>query len=101
MGMSETEFRHTTPRYFYFRQKGFEGLQLEAWQRARIQAFYAFLPHAKKGAIKKPEGLFSLPGDAKQLPEITPEKSKQAAELLAVAKTVDWFNGGTMPTPEA
>lgn len=92
MGMSEKEFRLTTPRYFYFMARGFEALQLEQWKRARMTAFYSFLPHAKKNSIKRPENLFKLPGE-----EFTPDWSEQMKEAmkqhLERTKGVDLFAG--------
>lgn len=96
MGMSEKEFRLTTPRYFHFRQKGFEANNWEQWRIARTVAFYAFLPHTKKGAIKNPEGLFRLP-DEQRLPHLTEEFKAEAARVLEIAKTIDFFAGETMP----
>lgn len=87
MGMSENEFELTTPRYFHYRCKGFEALQVESWQRARIGAFYAFLPHAKKNALRKPADLFTLPSDKRFEPtEAEPEIMR---ERLRWAKTLD------------
>lgn len=89
MGMSEIEFELTTPRYFFHRMKGFEDLQVEHWQRTRMAAFYAFLPHAKKNALRKPSDMFHLPGDQTRLPE-GEELAIMAARLKEAAK-VDWF----------
>lgn len=89
LGMSETEFELTTPRYFYYRLQGFEDLQLEAWQRMRMQAFYAFLPHAKKNVLRKPADLFRLPGDITLFPE--GEERAMMAAILKEAVKVDWF----------
>ena len=100
MGMSEKEFRHTTPRYFYFKQKGFEALQLEHWQRARLEAFYSFLPHAKKGAMNRPSDLFKLPGDEKEINFSEEAKAAMIAHLKR-AKGVDFFAGETIPKGEA
>ncbi len=91
--MSETEFRLTTPRYFYFRQKGFEDARHEQWQIERLCAFYAFLPHAKKGL--KPEKLFRLPGEG-LLPEFSETEREAMLKHLKRAKGVDVFNGQTI-----
>lgn len=100
MGMSEIEFELTTPRFFYYRQRGFEALQNEAWQRSRLEAFYSFLPHTKKNAMKKPSDLYRLPGDEKEV-HISEEERKRMSDLLKVAKNVDFFKGELMPTPQA
>lgn len=89
LGMSEIEFELTTPRYFYHRLQAFEDLQLDAWKRMRMQAFYAFLPHAKKNALRKPADLFRLPGDITLFPE--GEERAAMAEILKQASKVDWF----------
>lgn len=93
MGMSEQEFELTTPRYFYHRLQGFDYLQIEAWQRTRMETFYAFLPHAKKNALRKPTDMFALPGDE----PIFPEGAERAAmaEILKQAAKVDWFGDKT------
>lgn len=93
MGMSEQEFELTTPRYFHYRSKGFEALQVEAWQRVRMASFYAFLPHAKKNALKKPADLFTLPGDKPKFPE--GEERAILAARLKEAMQVDWWGDKT------
>ena len=100
MGMSEFEFRHTTPRYFYFRQKGFEGLRLEDARNARTIAFFSYLPHTKKGSLKRPEDLYLLPGDKNSLEAIEARIAKERghmADVLRIAKNIDFFKGETMP----
>lgn len=99
MGMSEWEFLHTTPRYFFNRQKGFERVQLEQWQRSRLEAFYAFLPHTKKGALKRPSDLFKLPGDEREI-QFSEEAKRAMIAHLKRAKGVDFFAGETIK-PEA
>ena len=100
LGMSEAEFELTTPRYMYHRQKGFEALQVEYWQRTRMEAFYAFLPHTKKGALKRPTDLFQLPGDVKDIVFTEAEKQRMIAALNR-AKGVDFFAGESIPKAEA
>jgi hypothetical protein len=95
MGMSEKEFRLTTPRYFYFRQKGFEALQVEYWQRTRMEAFYSFLPHTKKGALRKPEDMFRLPGE-NTLPEYNELQLAAIKRHMEAAQGVDIFAGETI-----
>lgn len=95
MGMSEKEFRLTTPRYFYFRRKGFEDLQTESWKRARLQAFYSFLPHTKKGALRRPENLFQLPGE-NELPEYSELQKEAILRHMKAAQGVDIFAGETI-----
>lgn len=98
--MSEMEFRHTTPRYFYFRHKGFESTRMEDARNARAVAFYSFLPHTKKGSLKRPEDLYPLYGDKDTLEaveaKIRAERSHMA-DVLRIAKTIDFFKGETMP----
>mgnify|MGYP006921731261 FL=1 len=100
MGMSEREFLLTTPRYFYYRQKGFEILQTEAWQRTRMAAFYAFLPHTKKNAVRRPQDLFGLPGDAVEV-NYAEEERAAMIETLRRAREVDFFAGQALPKAEA
>ncbi len=101
MGMSETEFEITTPRYFFHRRTGFESVQREQARNTRIIAFYAIAPHMKKGAIKRPEDLYTLPGDGKRVREYDEDERKRLAKLLEIAKGVDFFKGETMPKIEA
>jgi len=106
MGMSEEEFDITTPRYFYFRSKGFESVRHEEARNARTVAFYSFLPHTKKGAVKRPEDLYHLPGDMETLEAIEKRLAKDRehmAKVLKIAKGIDFFAGETMPRilPEA
>lgn len=89
MGMSESEFELTTPRYFFYRMKGFESLQTEHWQRTRLEAFYAFMPHAKKNSLRKPSDLFKLPGDVPQFP--AGEELRIMKEQLKAAQKIDWW----------
>lgn len=55
MGMSEREFRCTTPRFFVNRRKGYEMTERAEWERTRIVAYFAFLSYPKKSppSIKK------------------------------------------------
>lgn len=104
--MSEEEFDITTPRYFFARYKGFETLRIDDARNTRIAAFYAFLPHTKKGSLKRPEDLYHLPGDMETLEAIEKRLAKDRehlAKVLKVARTIDFFNGETMPRilPEA
>ena len=103
MGMSEREFRQTSPRYFYFRSKGFESVMLEQARNTRLLAFYSFLPHTKKNSVKRPEDLYHLPGDTKGTQVMTDEQRAHMVKVLNIAKTVDVFAGETMPKtiPEA
>lgn len=100
MGWSQDEFWLSTPRFFqnaYFgwmQQKNED--YIEGLRRTRIAAFYSFLPHTKKGALKKPENLFRLPNE-NPLPQFTDEFKAEAARVLEIAKTVDFFAGETMP----
>lgn len=100
MGLSEREFLNTTPRYFYFRHKGFEALQMEQWQRTRTQAFYSFLPHVKKNALRRPSDLFRLPTDTDYV-ELTPERKREMMAHLERAKKYDFFAGESIPKAEA
>jgi len=100
LGRSEREFRHTTPRYFYFRHKGFESVRLEDARSTRVLAFYSFLPHTKKGSLKRPEDLYRLPGDRTSLETVEAMIKKERshmADVLRIAKNVDFFKGETMP----
>lgn len=104
--MSETEFDITTPRYFYFRHKGFESVRIEEAKNTRIAAFYSMLPHTKKGALRRPEDLYPLPGDVETLETIEKKIAKDRkhmANVLKIAKGIDFFAGETMPKtiPEA
>lgn len=98
--MSEHEFRHTTPRYFYFKQKGFESVMLEEARNARLIAFYAFLPHTKKGTLRRPEDLYPLYNDKTTLEAVEARIQAERghmADVLRIAKTIDFFKGETMP----
>lgn len=97
MGMSEIDFELTTPRYFYHRRKGFERLQEEAWARTRMEAFYSFLPHTKKNALRRPQDLFKLPGDEFDFNYSDAEKAAMLDHLKKV-KNIDLFAGETIPT---
>lgn len=106
MGMSEEEFDITTPRYFFYRHRGFESVRIEDAKNARMVAFYSFLPHTKKGAVKRPEDLYHLPGDMETLEAIEKRLTKDRehmANILRIAKGIDVFAGETMPKiiPEA
>lgn len=100
MGLSEREFLNTTPRYFYYRNKGFDGLQLEQWERTRMQAFYSFLPHTKKNTVRRPSDLFRLPSDA-DYTELTPERKAAMMRHLEIAKNYDFFAGESIPKEKA
>lgn len=54
-GMSEREFRCTTPRFFVNRRKGYEKTERAQWERTRIIAYYAFMSYPKKSppTVKK------------------------------------------------
>lgn len=104
MGMSESEFETTTPRYFYHRRKGFESVQLEQARNARQIAFFAVLPHLKKDAVRRPEDLYRLPGDLSRIEQAEKQMEGQREkmkELLRRAKDVDFFKGETLPKFEA
>lgn len=106
MGIGEKEFRLTTPRYFYFRSKGFETVMLENARNARIVAFYAIAPHVKKGAVRRPEDLYPLQGDRSRLEAVESSIQNERAymaRILKTAKSIDVFAGETMPKiiPEA
>lgn len=95
MGWTQDEFWLCTPRYFHNACEGFEGLQIEAWKRARLQAFYSFLPHTKKGALRKPEDMFRLPGE-NTLPEYNVAQLAAIKRHMEAAQGVDLFAGETI-----
>ena len=65
MGWPEEQFNLTEPAYFihaynaWIKSK-YEGEKNE-WERARYAAFFAVMPHVKKGAIKQPSDLGKFP----------------------------------------
>lgn len=99
--MSEREFRHTTPRYFYFRSKGFESLIYDEWRRTRIESYHNRWGFWTKPP-KRPEDLYYLPGDS-IVTAATQAEIEHMVKVLKIAKTVDVFAGETMPKiiPEA
>lgn len=105
--MSEREFRLTTPRYFYFRQKGFESVRIEEARNARLIAYFGTRTmYYKLNAYRRPEDLYYLSGDADTLEAIEQRikgERDYMAQVLKVAKTIDVFKGETMPKtiPEA
>lgn len=110
MGWSQDEFWLSTPRFF---QNAFFGWReqkkeehIEGLRRTRLVAFYSLLPHMKKGAMRRPEDLYYLSGDADTLEAIEQRikgEREYMAQVLKVAKTIDVFKGETMPKtiPEA
>lgn len=100
MGLSEKEFLNTTPRYFYFRHKGFETLQTEQWERTRVLSYYTFLPHAENKKTLTPKGLFRLSTDTDYV-ELTPERKREMMAHLERAKKYDFFAGESIPKAEA
>lgn len=105
--MSESEFDITTPRYFYFRHKGFQSVQVEAAKNARLIAYFGTrIMYYKRKAYKRPEDLYPLPGDVETLETIESRIAKDRqhmASVLKIAKDIDFFAGETMPKilPEA
>lgn len=98
MGMSEQEFELTTPKYFYYRQKGYEAAHTDDWKKMRLHLYYSLLPHVKKNSIKKPQDLFKLTAEEYKMDE----KTYQArADVLRRVKNIDLFAGETVPKAEA
>lgn len=75
-------------------------MRLEDAINTRLLAFYSFLPHTKKGSLKRPEDLYRLPGDKSSLEAVEERIKKERshmADILRIAKNVDFFKGETMP----
>ncbi len=104
MGWSQDEFWFSTPRFFENAYFGWieyqDAVMLENARNARRIAYYSFLPHTKKGSLKRPEDLYPLYGDKDTLEaveaRIQAERSHMA-DVLRIAKQIDFFKGETMP----
>lgn len=60
----------TTLRYLFARHAALmelaERQEQTAWERARYVAYFAYVPHTRKGALKSPEALGKFPWEIKR-----------------------------------
>jgi hypothetical protein len=82
-GMSQTEYLNTTLAYLFQRHKAFEESAKGHWERARQICFFVVKTVDYKNRIKKPEDVFRLPWDKREVinlmdaPPITEEEIRQ------------------------
>lgn len=67
LGYRESEFWNTTPRYFYAALRGQEQAEQAQWERMRWLAYFSFVPHAKKNALKGPKDLMQFPWETERV----------------------------------
>jgi len=94
MQMTLDDFSACSPSLFDEAYKAFqsrtESLLMISWQQARLIAYYAILPHAKKGM--KLHDILSLPNepeDHETLIENSKERFEMIAELAGKAKKIN------------
>ena len=104
MGWTQDQFWFSTPRFFenaYFGWLEYQdSVMLANARNARTIAYFSYLPHTKKGSLKRPEDLYPLPGDKNSLEAIEARIAKERgnmADVLRIAKNIDFFKGETMP----
>lgn len=108
MGMSEEQFSDCSPRFFFASHRGFiqhiEQQEQSAWERARYVAFYAVMPHAKKGRLRKLTDMGNFPweGAPANVPQFKEKTDDEMADFIALAKQMHADHGAnqTEPWPE-
>jgi hypothetical protein len=87
IGMPESEFWETTPRYFAARVRGKQRDDREKWVMARQAAYWTILPHMGKKQIK-PTALGVFEWEQQPLSmskEITPEQKADMSKFKEMA----------------
>jgi len=79
--MSYDEFYDSTPREFYNRLEGHRKAKEDEhradWERARLVAFYAIVPHLKKGSGNSMDKVIPLPWDYEKPTGLKISKEKE------------------------
>lgn len=87
--MSEDQFWDATPKFFWFRVKGYyERIEFEerqAWERTRYLAWAVLSPHVKKGTNWKPQSLFQFE-DEKEAQQIDFNSAAIKARIREMTK---------------
>lgn len=87
VGMSESEFWDSTPRYFAARQKAYIEAERRQWERARFMGWLSVLPHVgKKSGGLSAKKLFRFDWEAEKV-EFEPinKEEMKAFEADAIA----------------
>ena len=86
VGMTESEFWETTPRYFVARVQGKQRDDRENWMRSRQTAYWAILPHMGKKQIKPNAlGVFAWEQTTAKTLELTPDKKADMDKFKQMA----------------
>jgi hypothetical protein len=96
VGLSETEFWQTTPRYLANRVDGYfqaeEERERAAWERARYTAFFSLKPHDQKKRINrfKDLGLFPWENPAGGSLDLSVEELADSKNRVKEAALKEW-----------